>query len=943
MTRRRYLLLPLVLATLVLVAPVGTAAAAGASVSVACRSSCVDLSVSVSDGVGALVPGGPVAYLVSVRNAGPSTVTSLVLTAGSPAGLRGVVFVPLAGSYSAGSGVWSGLSLAAGRNVSMLVAGTVDPAATGTFVESMSVAPPAGISESNPADNKASDTDTLAPLADLSVGVSDGTASVAAGGPLPYVVTVSNGGLSTVGSLFLAELVPASLRNVTFAPAVGSYNPTTHLWSGLSLPAGRSVTMVVSGTVDPAASGKLANTVSVTPPAGVIDPRSSNNNATDTDTVTARADLAVSVSDGATTAVPGGSTTYTIVITNTGPSTATGAAVADPLPAGIASAAWTATASAGSSVAAGSGSGAIATTATLLPGGSATYTLTAGVATTATGTVSDTATVTAPAGVSDPSPTNNTATDTDTLAPQAELAITNDDGAAAALPGNSTTYSIVVSNAGPSIATGASVTDVLPVAISSDSWTAVASAGSSVTAASGTGSIATTATLLPGGSATYTLVANVNSSATGTLADTAAVAAPAGETDPIPGNNSATDTDTLGTATVKFGDLRICGVPILPHVTSVSVREFLNLATQRLVGGPSEEPVADLDTIAAELNASFDGAPTTFALQHLSLSTGCQPVPWQTGDLTSYTQDDWATGVGTGSALVNNLGTVYGAEGGNFILGDPHTGPALVLTDYGAVRAYLPATGTPDGLTGQFDDPTSTSAGSFGGDLVALKLNVDFSDAGVAYFPRTCTPAGTTACPWSAGDLVTYAPGEWSSNAAARLLLLEFFETVYGGTGGNMIVGDYPASLVFLVFDSPDAVLHYLPGSGTPAALVQQLLDPTHSESGVFGADVLALKLNVDFSDADDLVSNAGLEFGDLTLCNLPTADSTYPTYSASLHALNGTTVRQFLGIVSVALSGEPSPYTPAQLDPLLQSLNASFDQGFITVMSPYLFNGPCA
>ena len=135
MTRRWYLPLLPALAALALLAPVGTAAAAHASLSATCRSGCVDLSVSVSDGVSSLVPGGPVGYVVSVRNAGPSTVTSVVLTPTSPTALRSLVFVPLNGSYNAGSGVWSGLSLTNGRTVSMLVTGNVDPAAAGTVAE----------------------------------------------------------------------------------------------------------------------------------------------------------------------------------------------------------------------------------------------------------------------------------------------------------------------------------------------------------------------------------------------------------------------------------------------------------------------------------------------------------------------------------------------------------------------------------------------------------------------------------------------------------------------------------------------------------------------------------------------------------------------------------------------------------------------------------------
>ena len=44
---------------------------------------------------------------------------------------------------------------------------------------------------------------------------------------------------------------------------------------------------------------------------------------------------------------------------------------------------------------------------------------------------------------------------------------------------------------------------------------------------------------------TYTASCSISASATGTLSNTATVATPAGVTDPVPGNNSATDTDTL--------------------------------------------------------------------------------------------------------------------------------------------------------------------------------------------------------------------------------------------------------------------------------------------------------------------------------------------------------------------------------------------------------------
>src|SRR5262249_39479026 len=147
------------------------------------------------------------------------------------------------------------------------------------------------------------------------------------------------------------------------------------------------------------------------------------------------------------------------------------------------------------------------------------------------------------AGGTDPNGANNSAPDTDTLPPQADLSITKDDGVTSAVPGDNTTYTIVVRNAGPSTAVAQQVTDNFPAAITSVSWTVVVSAGSSVAETSGTGNIKTTVTLLPGGTATFTADAQISAAATGALTNTATVAVPPG--DNTPGNNTATDTDSL--------------------------------------------------------------------------------------------------------------------------------------------------------------------------------------------------------------------------------------------------------------------------------------------------------------------------------------------------------------------------------------------------------------
>ena len=128
----------------------------------------------------------------------------------------------------------------------------------------------------------------------------------------------------------------------------------------------------------------------------------------------------------------------------------------------------------------------------------------------------------------------------------ADLGITKTDGVTTVIAGGSATYTIVASNAGPAGATGATVADNFPAGCASVAWTCTGAGGGTCTA-SGAGNIGDTVNLPSGGSVTYTATCTISGAATGTLANTATVTAPVGVTDPTPGNNSATDTDTIAT------------------------------------------------------------------------------------------------------------------------------------------------------------------------------------------------------------------------------------------------------------------------------------------------------------------------------------------------------------------------------------------------------------
>lgn len=383
---------------------------------------------------------------------------------------------------------------------------------------------------------------------DLSITKTDGVTTVTAGGSTTYTITASNIGPDPAPGATIADAFPPSLTcswtctgaggGTCFAAGSGDISDL------VNLPSGGSVTYTATCAISPSASGTLSNIATVSAPATVTDDDPANNSASDTDTIVSSADLAITKTDGVTSATPGGSVTYTITASNAGPSNTIGATIADTFPASL-TCSWTCTGTSGGTCTA-SGSGNINDITNLPAGGSTTYTASCSIASSATGPLSNTATVSAPSGVTDPTPGNNTATDTDTLSPVADVAITNTDGVTNATPGSNVVYTVTASNAGPSDASGATVSDTFPTGATC-SWTCVGAGGGTCTA-SGSGNINALTNLPSGGSVTYTATCSLPRTLSGTLVNTATVSAPSGVTDPTPGNNSATDTDTINPA-----------------------------------------------------------------------------------------------------------------------------------------------------------------------------------------------------------------------------------------------------------------------------------------------------------------------------------------------------------------------------------------------------------
>ena len=156
--------------------------------------------------------------------------------------------------------------------------------------------------------------------------------------------------------------------------------------------------------------------------------------------------------------------------------------------------------------------------------------------------------MTTPAGVTDTVPGNNVAALTNLIS-ATDLQITKTDFVTSVSAAGSTTYTIIVTNAGPVAVTGAAVADTFDTNLTNVNFTATGAGGASGFT-SGTGNINQTVNLPVGATITYIVTAGISPSATGSITNIATVTPPAGVTDINLQNNTSTDINTIAAPTV---------------------------------------------------------------------------------------------------------------------------------------------------------------------------------------------------------------------------------------------------------------------------------------------------------------------------------------------------------------------------------------------------------
>ena len=291
---------------------------------------------------------------------------------------------------------------------------------------------------------------SVAGLADIAVSKT-GPATVFAAMNFDYIITVTNLGPGVAVSLSVTDALPSDVGFVSATPGA-TLNGSQLVWANLGpLAAGAATNLTVTVTA-PISGGSLTNLASGGSPTSDPDPTNNTSSPVFT-TVIPVADLAIGKT-AAANVFAASNLSYTISVTNFGPSDADNVVVTDSLPVGVIFVS-----------ASGNGTNDNGVVnwnlGTLTNGQISSVTLM--VTAPANGTLTNVASVTSP--TSDPNPTNNVTPPVVTdVTPLADVSVSK-TGPAGIIFGTNFSYTILVTNFGPSTAAALVVTDSLPAGL----------------------------------------------------------------------------------------------------------------------------------------------------------------------------------------------------------------------------------------------------------------------------------------------------------------------------------------------------------------------------------------------------------------------------------------------------------------------------------------------
>lgn len=538
------------------------------------------LVITKTDSPDPVVAGQTVTYTIDVVNNGPSDATNVVITDNIPDGITVTSVTGTVGTTAIPSGSITVPSSAGDAtasnpdnivvnvgtlipNISTTTTPTVGSATRITIVATVLATTVPGTLSNGASVVSTEQTTPVTTTADTTVSnqinlqISKETSPVGAtaiaGGTLTYTLSIANDGPSTATNVRVIDTLPDGVTVVSVTPSIGTYDASSTAGDVVvNIPsmadnAQGTITIVVN--VPASQSGSLVNVaeIGLVTSTGFTESDPNDNTDTLTTTVVRNVDLQVTKTGAPTSVVAGQTVTYTMTVTNDGPSNGTAVSLSDNIPDGIqvisvagtvgttaiASGSITIPASASDTTAANADNVVIAigslvpnvsSTSTPTTGSSATITLIGRVLPSTRGSITNSATATSSDTLINT--TDDTATATTTITATSGLTITKVDSPDPVVAGSTLTYTIDVTNGGPSDATSVVLTDNIPDGIRI----------TSVTGTVGTTAIASSAITIPTSAQddtaansdnivvnVGTLIPNVSTTSTATTGSTARI------------------------------------------------------------------------------------------------------------------------------------------------------------------------------------------------------------------------------------------------------------------------------------------------------------------------------------------------------------------------------------------------------------------------------------
>jgi len=232
-----------------------------------------DLSVSLAASAGPLRPGQAVTYTLVAANGGALGVQGAHVQDTVPSILAGVTWTcaatPGSSCLANGSGsVDQNVDLAAGGAATFTIAGTLplDVGGMELLINGATITPPAGISDTNPANNIAATFSSIDIVVKLAITNTAAPATYVRGGTIDYTIVVTNQGPDFATGVMLEDILPANTTfvSITAPPAFscGTQPLGGRIFCGatVSLPVS-SNTFVLRVNVGPGASGTISDFV----------------------------------------------------------------------------------------------------------------------------------------------------------------------------------------------------------------------------------------------------------------------------------------------------------------------------------------------------------------------------------------------------------------------------------------------------------------------------------------------------------------------------------------------------------------------------------------------------------------------------------------------------------------------------------------------------------